>query len=158
MDDTDHGCLLQPHDLAFRHCHGYRWAPHLPSQASFAAEFVRPQDCDDGFFALLGNNGDFDLAIPDIENCIRGAALYEERVALFIFENGSAAVFGAQKNFRIKRRLSLAFSNVNSLHYSTPPSRARSCGEVMKRSTESLQTLRNSYVKDLSSFARARRT
>src|SRR5438034_11353818 len=28
-----------------------------------------------------------DLAIPDIENCIRGAALYEERVALFIFES-----------------------------------------------------------------------
>jgi hypothetical protein len=129
------------------------WAPHLPGQASFAAEFVRPQDCDDGFFALLGNNGDFDLAIPDIENCIRGAALYEERVALFIFEDGSAAVFGAQKNFRIERRLSLAFSNVNSLHSTSFPRAILRRG--MKRSTESLRTLRNSYVKDvLSSFSR----
>src|SRR5271166_2662653 len=157
MDDPDHGCLLQPHDLAFRHCRGCRWAPQLPGQASFAAEFVRSQDCDDGFFALLGNNGDFDLAIPDIENCIRGAALYEERVVLFIFDDGSAAVFGAQKNFRIERRLSLAFSDVNSLHYSTSFPRAI-LRRGMKRSTESLRTLRNSYVKDVLSSFRARRT
>jgi hypothetical protein len=42
---------------------------------SFANKFVWPQQCDDGFFALLGHDGDFDLALLDIENRIRVVAL-----------------------------------------------------------------------------------
>ena len=42
VEDANYRHLLQPHDLAFRHCHGCRDAPRLPGQASFAAEFVRP--------------------------------------------------------------------------------------------------------------------
>ena len=37
-------------------------------QASFANKFVWPRERDDGFLALLGYDGDFDLALPDIEN------------------------------------------------------------------------------------------
>jgi hypothetical protein len=123
MDDADHGRLLHPHDLGFRHGRGCRYAQRLPGQASFAAELVRPQDCDDGFLALLGDNGDFDLALLDIENCIRKTTLREDRLVLWIFRDGSAAVFRVQEDFRVERRLSFAFSTINSLHHSTFPAR-----------------------------------
>ena len=64
-----------PHDLAFRHCRSCRYAPRLAGQATFAAELVRPQNCDDGFLPLLGNNGDLDLAFLDVEDGIRWIAL-----------------------------------------------------------------------------------
>ena len=113
VEDANYGHLLQPHDLAFRHCHGCRDAPRLPGQASFAAEFVRPQDRDDRLLALLGDNGDFDLALLDIENCIRRTALREDRLVLLIFGDSSPDVFRVQENFGIERRFSYAFSNIN---------------------------------------------
>jgi hypothetical protein len=93
--------------LAFRHCHGGRHAPRLPGQASFTAEFVRPQDCDDGFFALLGDNGDFDLALLDVENCIRRTALRKDRLVLSILDmvrpmlSVSRKTLGSNGSFRL---------------------------------------------------------
>jgi hypothetical protein len=52
----------------------------------------------------------------DIENCIRRTALREDRLILLIFGDGSPDVFRVQENFGIERRLSYAFSNINSLH------------------------------------------
>ena len=57
-----------PHNLAFGHCRGGRHAARLAGQATFAAEFIWPQDCDDGFLPLLGNDGDFDLAVMDVKD------------------------------------------------------------------------------------------
>jgi hypothetical protein len=57
---------------------------------------VGTQERDNGFLALLGDNGDFDLAILDIGNCIRRVALREEPLILSIFVNGSATVFCGQ--------------------------------------------------------------
>jgi hypothetical protein len=67
--------LCHSHRLAFRHCRGCRQAFRLSNQASFAHKFVWSQERDDGFLALLGYDGDFDLALPDIENRIRILAL-----------------------------------------------------------------------------------
>ena len=75
MEDADNGLLLQSHNLAFRHCRGGRHAPRLTGQATFAAEFIRPEDCDDGFLPLLGNDGDFDLAVTDVKDGIGQIAL-----------------------------------------------------------------------------------
>src|SRR5688500_17430270 len=68
MEDADHDLLLQPHNLAFRHCRSRRHAARLAVQATFAAEFVRSQDRDDGFLSLLGNYGNFDLAVVDVKD------------------------------------------------------------------------------------------
>src|SRR6476660_6605579 len=102
MEDADHSCFLQPHDLAFRHCRRGRQAHRLPVQASFSAEFVRPQDGDDGFLALLRDNGDFDLAVLDIEHRIRRFTLREDRFALPIFGDAPTAIYGGEKYLRVE--------------------------------------------------------
>jgi hypothetical protein len=67
--------LLQPRDRAFRHrAHG-RDAPRLTGQAPLAAELVRSKNCDHRLFPLVGNNGDLDLALLDVEHGIRRIAL-----------------------------------------------------------------------------------
>ena len=66
MDDTNDGRFLQPHDLAFHHRGDSCRAQRLPHQASFAKEIVRSKDRNDCFFTLLGNHGDFDLALLDV--------------------------------------------------------------------------------------------
>ena len=67
--------MKNPHDLgffhsyrhAFRHCGRCRQALRLSDEASLAQEFVRPQDGDDGFLPMLGDDGDFDFDFLDIE-------------------------------------------------------------------------------------------
>jgi hypothetical protein len=75
MEDADNGLLLQPHNLAFGHCLGCRHAPRLSGQTTFAAEFIRTHDCDDGFLPLLGKDSNFDLAVADVKDGIRGISL-----------------------------------------------------------------------------------
>jgi hypothetical protein len=58
----------------------------LPYQASFAKEIARSKDRNDRFFALLGDNGDFDLALLDVENSIRRLSLREDNLILLVFE------------------------------------------------------------------------
>jgi hypothetical protein len=53
MKDADHLRLLQPHDLAFRHRLGCRQPSRLARQTSFAKEFVRPYEGNNGLFAML---------------------------------------------------------------------------------------------------------
>jgi hypothetical protein len=72
-----------------------------------------PRTATTAFLALLGDNGDFDLALLDIENCIRRTALREDRLVLLIFGDSSPDVFRVQENFGIERRFSYAFSNIN---------------------------------------------
>ena len=74
-EHADDARFLQPHDQAFRHRRDRRHAPWLSSQAALAAELVRSKNCDDRFFPLIGNDGDFDLAFLDVEYGIRWIAL-----------------------------------------------------------------------------------
>ena len=75
MNDPLNFCLFHSHHLAFRHCRRGRQTLRLSDQASFADKFVLPQQGDDGFLSLLGYDGDFDLALLDIENRIGIVAL-----------------------------------------------------------------------------------
>src|SRR6266516_4453206 len=63
MEDTNDGCFLQPHDLAFHHRRGAPHAQQLPRQTSLAEEIALSKDRNDCFFPLFGKNGDFDLAL-----------------------------------------------------------------------------------------------
>jgi hypothetical protein len=49
--------LLHPHDLAFAHRSGSRHAPQLAYQTALTQKFIRAQYANDGFFALVGNDG-----------------------------------------------------------------------------------------------------
>ena len=75
MDHADNRCFFQPHDDGFRHRRHRRYAPRLPGKTSFTEEFVRSKHCDDGFLALLRNDGDLHLAALDVEDRIRGISL-----------------------------------------------------------------------------------
>lgn len=97
MEDADNGLLLQPHNLAFGHCLGCRHAPRLSGQTTFAAEFIRPHDCDDGFLPLLGKDSNFDLAVADVKDGIRGISLREDDLIPSIFGDGSPPFAWARK-------------------------------------------------------------
>ena len=58
MDHADNRRFLQEHDDGFRHSRDRRYALRLPGKTSFTEEFVRSKNCDDGFLALLRNDGD----------------------------------------------------------------------------------------------------
>jgi hypothetical protein len=66
----------------------------LPDQASLAKEFVNTQQRHHGFFAVPGDNGDFDLAFFDVENRVRKVALREENFALCM--RGQRAAFSSR--------------------------------------------------------------
>jgi hypothetical protein len=57
---------------------------------SFTEELVRTQNCDDGFLALLRNDGDLHLAFLDIEDRIRGVSLGKDDLLLAVLTNAPA--------------------------------------------------------------------
>jgi hypothetical protein len=71
MDHADNGRFFQSHDDGVRHRRDRRYAVRLPSQTSFTEEIVRSKNCDDGFLALLRNDGDLHFAALDVEDRIR---------------------------------------------------------------------------------------
>jgi len=84
VDHANDGCFLEPHDHTFSHCGGRSDAQWLPGQASLAAEIARSKDRNDCFFPLLGNNGEFDLAVLDVEDSIRRLTLREDNLILLV--------------------------------------------------------------------------
>jgi hypothetical protein len=79
----------------------------LSGQTPFPKEIAGSQNCDHGFLPLLGDDGLLDLAAPNVENGIRGFALRVDNLILPIVGNGSSAVYLREKNFGIKRCVSL---------------------------------------------------
>ena len=66
--------LIQPHDLAFRH--GRAVATRRGGLSGNLRRRIHPpQDCEDGFPSLLGNNGAFDLALMNVKDRICQIAL-----------------------------------------------------------------------------------
>ena len=43
--------------------------------AAFAKKVTRSEDCNDRFLALLGKDGEFDLALLDVKNRVRDLSL-----------------------------------------------------------------------------------
>ena len=82
MNDPLNFALLYSHRLAIRYCRRRRQPLRLPEQASFTEKFFGPQKCDNGFLSFLGDDGDFDLALLDIEDGVRIIALSENDFSL----------------------------------------------------------------------------
>src|ERR1700737_2302298 len=74
-DHADNRRFFQAHDDGVRHRRGRRYALRLPGKTSFTEEIIRSKHCDDGFLALLRNDGDLHLTALDVEDRIRGVSL-----------------------------------------------------------------------------------
>ena len=108
MDHADDRGLLQTHDDGVRHGRNRRDALQLPGKATFPEEIVRPENCDDSFLALLGNDGDLRLAFLNEEDRVRTISLREDDLALPICTNASALADLGEESFRIERRSTFA--------------------------------------------------
>src|SRR4030095_16263049 len=85
MNGGDHGRLLQASTHAFidrpRSCDAQR----LAIQTSFAKKVTWSQDGNHRFLALLGNDGELDLALLDVKNRVRNLSLRKNNLILPIF-------------------------------------------------------------------------
>src|SRR5260370_28930328 len=101
MNGGDHGRLLQASNHAFidrpRCCDTQRMA----IQTSFAKKMTWSQDCNDCFLALLGNDGEFDLALLDVQHRVRDLSLSENNLILQIFRYRFSLAHFGEKNFRM---------------------------------------------------------
>src|SRR5580704_11262255 len=102
MDHQDDGRLFQADDDGVRHGRDRRHTLHLPGKTSLAEEFVRVQDCDDGFFALLRNDGDLHLALLDIEHRVANFALRKDDLTFAVFGETSPVADTGEKRLWIE--------------------------------------------------------
>ena len=75
VNGGDHGRFGNSRDHAFFHRGGRRDAEGVPIQAPFAKKAAGSKDCDDRFLALLGDDGELELAFLEIKDRIRDIAL-----------------------------------------------------------------------------------
>src|SRR5204863_6471540 len=103
MNGGDHGRLLQASNYAFidrpRCCDAQRMA----IQTSFAKKVTWSQDGNHRFLALLGNDGEFDLALLDVKNRVRDLSLRKNNLILPIFGYRFSLAHLGEKCFGIKR-------------------------------------------------------
>jgi hypothetical protein len=71
MHGGNHGHLGDARDQAFIYRRSGRDAKGMTVETPLAKELTRAQDSDDCFLALLGNDGELDLAILDVKNRVR---------------------------------------------------------------------------------------
>ena len=90
--------LRYSRDHAVRQCGDGRQAERLSGQAALAEEIARPQKCDYGFLALLGDDGLLDLATVNVENGIRSIALPVDNLILPIIGNVRWPPFTFERN------------------------------------------------------------
>src|SRR5580692_2851662 len=102
MDHPDNGRLFQPDNEGVCHGRDRRDPLHLPGKTSLAEEFVSAQNCDDGFLALLGNDGDLGLALLDIEDRIASVPLGKDDLALAVLGMASPAPNTGEKRLWIE--------------------------------------------------------
>ena len=76
----------------------------MAREASLSEEISGSQNGDDGFFALLGNDGELDSAFLNIKERIGGVALGENRLILTVSGDSSAFADLGQKGLGIKGR------------------------------------------------------
>src|ERR1700730_10554708 len=102
MDHAENRRFLQEHDDGFRHRPDRRYALRLTGQTTFTDEIVRSQNCDDGFLALLRNDGDLHLAFLDVEDRIRRVSLGKNDLVTVVRTNAPALTNLGEKRFRIE--------------------------------------------------------
>jgi hypothetical protein len=74
-------------------------------QTSFAEKVTWSQDCNHRFLALLGNDGELDLALLDVKNRVRDLSLRKNDLILPIFGYRFSLAHFGEKFFRIERGL-----------------------------------------------------
>src|SRR5881394_1305993 len=72
-------------------------------QTSFAEKVTWSQDCNHRFLALLGNDGELDLALLDVKNRVRDLSLRKNNLILPIFGYRFSLAHLGEKFFGIKR-------------------------------------------------------
>ena len=102
MDHLDNSRFFQSSDDGVCHGRNRRYTLRLPSKTSLAEKLVRSKDGDDGFLALLGNDGELRLAFLDVEDRIAWIALRKDDLALAILADAAAVPDTGEKRFRIE--------------------------------------------------------
>ena len=102
MEHAENHRFFQSHDDGVRHRRGCRYAQRLPGQTTFTKEFGRSKNPDDGFLALLRNDGDLHLALLDVEDRIRRVSLGKDDLVLAVLTNAPTLANLGKKRFRIK--------------------------------------------------------
>src|ERR1700724_4825076 len=74
-------------------------------QAPFAKKVAGSEHCDHRFLALVGNDGEFDLAFLDVENRVGDLSLRKDNLILSIFGYRFSFAHLGEKYFGIKRGL-----------------------------------------------------
>ena len=102
MDQPDDGRLFEPDDDGVHHGRDRRDPLRLPGKASFAEKLARSKNCDDGFLALLGNDGELRLAFLDVEDRIASFALGKDDLAFAVLADAAAVPDVGEKRFCIE--------------------------------------------------------
>lgn len=113
MEHAPHHGLVEPHYFALCHCPDRCNATGLTDQATFTQEIPVLVDCDHGFLATLGHNGDLALAVPDVKDRIGRIALSEDDLILSISRYRLPPVRTRQERFKIEGLLSSVFHEVS---------------------------------------------
>jgi hypothetical protein len=74
-------------------------------ETAFAKELTRSQDSNDGFLALLRNDGELDLAILDVKNSVPAVSLRKNNFILLVFGYCFSLAHFGKKRLGIKRGL-----------------------------------------------------
>src|SRR5258707_12372182 len=80
-------------------------AQRMAIQTSFAEKVTWSQDCNHRFLALLGNDGELDLALLDVKNRVRDLSLRKNNLILPLFGYRFSLAHLGEKFFGIKRGL-----------------------------------------------------
>src|SRR6266478_6542737 len=105
-------------------------AQRMAIQTSFAEKVTWSQDCNHRFLALLGNDGELDLALLDVKNLVRDLSLRKNNLILPIFGYRFSLAHLGEKFFGIKR-------GFNSLpHKGSPFSSRKGCPFPRRRQGE----------------------
>jgi hypothetical protein len=84
-------------------------------QTSFAEKLVRFQNGDHRFLALLGNDGELDLALLDVKNGVGDLPLRKNDLILPLFGYRFSLAYLGEKPFGIEREITFAFQSRPSL-------------------------------------------
>jgi len=74
----------------------------MPGKTSLAEEFVRTENGDNRFHALLGNDGELRLAFLDVEDRIASVALGKDDLAFAVLADAPAVADTGEKRFCIE--------------------------------------------------------
>src|ERR1051326_122776 len=102
MDHLDNSRLFQSRDDGVRHGRDGSAALCLPGQTSLAEELAHAENCDDGFLALLGDDGELRLAFLDVEDRIGSVPLRKDNLTFPVLANAAAFPDTGEEVLRIE--------------------------------------------------------